>query len=155
MLKLITLLAAIIGLVGLVFCILAISIFVHPAAPLSLVLWFSLAAYVVIIMITLTGMTLIELLIVIGLITITTVGAIFALDDMISDNIRLLMWSVVCGAWYLPVFVLSLGRILDTEHPIDEAISVSGDDQAQTERQNLINKSLARRRRKQARRNKI
>ena len=40
----ITLLLSFIGLVGLVFCILLLSVFVHPTAPLSLVLWFSLAA---------------------------------------------------------------------------------------------------------------
>ena len=150
--KLITLLLSIIGLVGLVFCILVLSIFVHPSATLSLVLWFSLAAYVVIIMLMLTGFTLIEMLAVILLFTIILVTAIFTLDETISDNTRLLMWSVVVGAWYTPVFVLSLARILGIDETDSQESHFSDEEPMDSDRQRLIDKSLARRKRKLARR---
>lgn len=147
-----TLLLSLFGLVGLVLCILVLSMLIQPTTPLSLVLWFSLAAYAVIIMLMLTGFTLIEMLTVILLFTIILVAAVFTMEETISDNTRLLMWSVVVGAWYTPVFVLSLARILGIDETDSQESHFSDEEPMDSDRQRMIDKSLARRKRKLARR---
>jgi len=153
MLKLLSQLASLIGLTGLTGCILVVGIYTHPSISLLVVLWNSLAAYVLIIMLMLAGQTLIEMLIVIVIITALILISIFAAGDMLSDNIQLLLWSLLCAAWYMPVFVLSLGTLLDVEENNASGKSIP-DNAEEEEKQAAINKSLKRRKRKLAKRNK-
>jgi len=147
-------LAAFIGLTGLVICIVVVGTYTHPAISLSLILWNSLAAYILIIILLMTGSTLIEFLIIIGMITVILLTALFATNDALSDNIQLLAWSLLCAAWYMPVFVLSLGALFNTDEASSEPVQTEADHEAASERQNLIDKSLKRRKRKLDKRHK-
>ena len=151
MMKLLTLLLSLIGLIGLAIGVYIISLFIHPEASLLLVLGISFAAYIFMIMIMLMGMSLIEMMIVIILITISGLSIIFSIDDMLSNTIELLVWSLISGAWYMPVFGLSLARLVGEEDNASETSSSPSSFKAASERQTMIEKSLARRKRKQAR----
>ncbi|MCW8962632.1 MAG: hypothetical protein OQL16_02465 [Gammaproteobacteria bacterium] len=152
MVKLLTLLASLIGLVGLVFCIWLIGVYTHPSISLAPVVVSSLVGYTVMIMLMTTGSTLIELLVIILMITVILLIALLASGDLLSADVRLVGWSMLCAAWYMPVFVLSLGHLLGEDEATGETQPKTSGISKALEKQKLIEKSLRRRKRKQARR---
>lgn len=140
--------AALIGAAAPLAIIYTIGFYTHPAISISIVLWNGLAAYFFSMMIMLAGQTIIESLILVLMATTLILIALFASGDLLSENIQLLLWSLLLAAWYTPAFIVSLVVLFDADQTADQPEDKEEVDAEAAKRQQLIEKSLRRRQRK-------
>jgi hypothetical protein len=68
------------------------------------------AGYVTAVLVLLANRSLVELMLMIGLLSTLAAGMIFLAGDLFTAAIQLGLWGVVCGAGYAPMLLISIGQ---------------------------------------------